>query len=180
MERDDLATDREGTDRRQFLRKAGVVAWTIPAMQVVNMTGALAGEVNTSVTTTSTPPTTRPPEPCEDTTTLRLKAKPTDGGWVWEDAGNPGKNDCIQDGFDSGINPTTASLPVYVSGDLESVKVSHELDDCWIVKGYHKAGSPNQGQACWPAEVAADGSYAVFTAGDKEISHIELLVECCV
>ena len=58
-------------DRRDFLKKAGTVAWAVPAMQAVNMASAAAG-VEGSVVSTTRPPastttttTTEAPEPCE-------------------------------------------------------------------------------------------------------------------
>jgi hypothetical protein len=54
------ADDQSGTSRRDLIKK-GVVAglWAAPAMQVINMSGSLAGQVTSSVVTTA--PTTRPP-----------------------------------------------------------------------------------------------------------------------
>lgn len=166
----------EGNGRRDFLKKAGVAAWTIPAVQVVNMTGALAGDTNTSVTTTTVPPTTRPPRPCQEYVMYRLKAEPKGDGWTW--VKGEGRNDCLTGGDWSDLVPD--SIPVFIKGDIEQVTVSHELKDCKIKYAAHKAGSPNQGVACFEAKIAGDGSYAVFTKGDKDISHIELVVACCV
>ena len=121
----------EGNSRRDFLKKAGVAAWTVPAVQVVNMTGALAGDVNTSVTTTTPPPTTRPPE-CKDVY-YRLKAEPSGDGWVWKTG--KGNQDCLTDPKWIDLDPS--NLPVKIEGTVEKVTVSHKLEDCAIVKAYH-------------------------------------------
>lgn len=166
----------EGNSRRDFLKKAGVAAWTVPAVQVVNMTGALAGEVNVSVVTTTTPPTTRPP--CEEVY-FRLKAEPKGEGWVW--VKGEGRNDCLKDGPWEALIPD--GLPVRISGDEEQVVVEHRLPNCYIYKAYHKAGSPNQGEACFAAKIEDDKQgygKAIFTAQPKGISHVELIVCCCI
>ncbi len=157
---------RRTTDRRQFLTQTGKVAWMVPALQVVNMTGALAGEFNTSVTTT-TPPTTRPGD-CVDVL-YRLKAEWTGDGWVW--VKGEGSNDCLVGGDWTDLVPT--DLPVTITGDSELVVVTHELPDCEITAASHKAGT-----ACVAADV--DGASATFTAGARAISHVELVVTCCV
>ena len=171
----DSMDDGGNVDRRDFLKKAGVVAWTIPAMQVVNMGGALAGVdgVNTSVTTTTVPPTTLPPR-CEDFY-YRLKADLTDGGWVW--IKGQGENDCIKGDY---LDLVPDGIPLGISGDAESATVKHELENCEIVKAYHKAGSPNQGEACFEGQIGDGGSYATFTAQQHGISHVELIIKCCV
>lgn len=168
----------EGNSRRDFLKKAGVAAWTVPAVQVVNMTGALAGEVNVSVVTTTTPPTTRPPD-CREVY-FRLKAEPSGRGWVWTKG--EGRNDCITGGDWEALVPD--GLPISIEGDEEKVVVKHEIPDCYIVRAAHKAGSPRQGTACFAAEINdkkdEPGGYAIFTAQDKGISHVELIVCCCI
>lgn len=155
------------TGRREFLRQTGKVVWTVPALQVVNMTGALAGEFNTSVTTTTMPPTTRPVD-CVDVL-YRLKAEWTGAGWLW--VKGEGANDCLVGGEWTDLIPT--DLPVTITGDDESVVVTHQLPDCAITMASHKAGT-----ACVAAEV--DGVSATFTAGARAISHVELVVTCCV
>ena len=51
----------EHTDRREFLKKAGAVAWVVPTLQVVNMASAAAGgdggTTGSVVVTTTRPPT---------------------------------------------------------------------------------------------------------------------------
>ena len=47
----------EGNSRREFLKKAGTVAWVVPTVQVINMAAASAG-VDGSVVTTTVPPST--------------------------------------------------------------------------------------------------------------------------
>ena len=63
--------------RRQFLKRAGVVAWTVPTLQVVNMAAAAAGQTagsvvvtapSTTATTTSTTTTTTTTPPCQPVT----------------------------------------------------------------------------------------------------------------
>lgn len=164
----------EGNSRRDFLKKAGVAAWTVPAVQVVNMSGALAGVTNTSVTTTS-PPTTAPKPPCTEFVYYRLKADWNGGGYTWTKG--EGNQDCLTGGDWEDLIPN--GLPIFVDGDDEMVEVSHELPGCEIYMAMHKAGSARQGQHCFPATIAADGSSAVFMKGDKDISHIELIVKCC-
>jgi hypothetical protein len=158
--------DTRDRGRREFLKQAGKAAWTVPAIQVVNMTGALAGTTNTSVTTTTMPPTTRPPE-CVDVL-YRLKAEWTGDGWAW--VKGEGANDCLTGGTWTDLVPT--DLPVMIEGDDELAVVTHDLPDCEITMAAHKAGT-----SCVPAQV--DGTSAIFTAGANAISHIELVVECC-
>ena len=59
----DIRQESQGESRREFLKKAGKVAWVVPTLQVVNMSAALAGGdgTNGSVVVTS-PPTTGGPE----------------------------------------------------------------------------------------------------------------------
>ena len=158
----------EGNSRRDFLKKAGVAAWTVPAVQVVNMTGALAGSVNASVTTTTGPPTTPPPPPCRDEVCYRIKWEVDEQGW---DVGT-GRNDCIENGdcenADGGLFATA-------SGDEEKVTVTiKDGVDCRIVEVGQKAG-----QNCEGGWIAADGKSAEFTQIDKGISHVELILVCC-
>ncbi len=46
--------------RREFLRRAGTVAWVVPAITAVQMTPALAGVETSATTTTSSTSTTVP------------------------------------------------------------------------------------------------------------------------
>lgn len=48
------------TNRRDFLKRAGAVAWVVPTMQVVNMTAAMAGNDGTQASVVDT---TRPEPP---------------------------------------------------------------------------------------------------------------------
>lgn len=49
----------DSSDRRAFIKRAGAVAWAVPAMSALNLSAAVAGEpVNTSVTDTTMGPTT--------------------------------------------------------------------------------------------------------------------------
>ena len=65
MSEGDIRQESQGESRREFLKKAGKVAWVVPTLQVVNMSAALAGGDGTggSVVVT-TPPTTESPR-CE-------------------------------------------------------------------------------------------------------------------
>lgn len=160
---------RATVGRREFLKRAGVVAWTVPAIHVANMTGALAGEVNSSVTTTLPPSSTRPPE-CVDVF-YRLKAEWKDGGWVW--VTGEGANDCLTGGDWSGITPN--GIQVEIEGDDESATVKIKTEDCVIVQASHK-----EALSCVAAEIGGEGSYADFTKDVHGISHVELIIKCCV
>lgn len=161
--------ERGAVDRRGFIKRAGVVAWTVPAIQAANMTGALAGTTNTSVTTSTAPPTTRPGD-CVDVE-YRIKAEWQGGTWVW--VKGEGANDCLVAGDWSEMIPTEPA--VWITGDPEKATVIHELEDCRITQAMHK-----EAKTCVAAEVAPDGSHATFTAVDNGISHVELIVTCCV
>lgn len=166
----------DAVDRRGFIKKAGTVAWTVPAIQVINMTGALAGDVNTSVTTTTLPPTTVPGDCVE--VHYRLKAEWQGDGWVWV-TGNGNGNDCLIGDWQDILPPQG----VYITGDPEKATVTHELPDCEIVKAYHKAGSdksPNQDVECFMGDIADGGGSVTFTKDGPGISHIEFVVKCCV
>ena len=164
-----------GESRREFLKKAGAVAWVVPTMQVVNMASAAAGEATGSMVTTTPPPststttTTEAPE-CEEYVYYRLKANWTGNGWSWDKG--IGANDCIKDG--TPLDGDDLGANISITGDERKATVSHSLPDCEIVKAAHKAG-----QNCLSGMVAADGSYAMFTADPQDISHVELLVKCC-
>lgn len=156
----------EGNSRRDFLKKAGVAAWTVPAVQVVNMTGALAGTANTSVTTTTRPPTTLPP--CIEEVCYRIKWEVDEQGW---DVGT-GRNDCLPNGE---CENADGGLFAHASGDEESVTITIKDGlDCKITAVGQKAG-----QNCEGGSIASDGKSATFTKLDKGISHVELLIECC-
>lgn len=169
-----------GESRRDFLKKAGAVAWVVPTLQVVNMASAAAGTVEASMVTTTPPPststttttTTKPPE-CTDYVYYRLKADWDGQSYVWKDG--IGANDCIKDG--TSLNGADLGAAISVSGTTREAMITHTLADCEIMKAAHKAG-----QACVAGTVAADGSYAKFSAGadGQGISHVEILVKCCV
>jgi hypothetical protein len=167
-----------GESRRDFLKKAGAVAWIVPSIQLVNMASAAAGVDGSVVTTgppsstsTTTTTTTEPPD-CQELVYYRFKANWNGQSYVWD--GGVGANDCITDGFARSGADFGAGLSL--SGDARTATVSHSLPDCGIVMAAHKAG-----QACVAGSVAADGSAATFTAGDgQDISHIEFKVKCCV
>ena len=182
MERDEARV--VGTDRRDFIKKAGVAAWTIPAVQVVNMTGALAGGTNTSVTTTTTP-TTKPP--CE-TVKLRLKAVLGDGdgdGFHWVTSYNEG--DCVKDDIKT-IDPS--NLPIKVGQREGYVVVTHEIRECRILYGAAKGHTLpddqevdiNGNSVCLKGEVGGGGAYVKWRgeAGERGIYQVEVVVECCL
>lgn len=161
-----------GQSRRDFLKKAGAVAWVVPTLQIVNMASAAAGDTTGSMVTTTPPPsTTSGPPDCQELVYYRFKANWNGQAYVW-DAG-VGTNDCIKDGLArSGADFAAITL----SGDARQATVSHSLPDCSIVAAQHKAG-----QACIGGSIAADGSSAGFSAGDgQDISHVEFKVKCCV
>ncbi len=168
----DHTHEASGESRREFLKKAGKVAWIVPTIQVVNMAGAAAGDLNGSaVTTTSTSSTTTEPPECREFVYYRLKADWNGQSYDWQSG--IGANDCITEG--SAIDGDDLGGSLSISGDERSATVRHTLENCEIVRAAHKAG-----QACVEGHVAADGSYAMFEAGDgQDISHVELLVKCC-
>ena len=174
-----------GESRREFLKKAGKVAWMVPTIQVVNMAAAAAGEVNgsvvtttststTSTTSTTTTTTTTEPPRCDNFCTI--KADWTGNGYAWGD-GALGAQACIEGDYDK---CNGGQLGFGWNGDERKVTVTAP-DNCKIIEAYHKAGSVNQPEgACTKAMVANDGSYAMFDAGDdgRDISNIQLLI-CC-
>lgn len=161
----DETHDSAGESRRDFLKKAGAVAWVVPTMQVVNMASAGAsGHVNASPVTTTT---TRPPV-CVEWKTCRIKAD-LDGGWHWDSG--VGRNDCITSGdWEKCDNSQVGAV---VSGDEYSATVTVPRG-CEIVQAMWKAG-----QECHRAEITDGGTRATF-GGGKGISHVELVVRCCV
>jgi len=164
---------RDGQSRRDFLKKAGAVAWVVPTIQVLNMASAAAGATSGSVVTTTAPPsTTIEPPDCQELVYYRFKANWNDQAYVWD--GGVGANDCIKDGLARLGSDFGAGITL--SGTARQATVSHSLPDCSIVMAQHKAG-----QACVGGSIAVDGSAATFSAGDgQDISHIEFKVKCCV
>lgn len=165
-----------GESRRDFLKKAGAVAWVVPTLQVVNMASAAAGDTAGSMVTTTPPPSTSKPPECVEYVYYRLKADWTGNSYQWEDG--IGRNDCIKDG--KPLDGDDLGAAISISGDEREAVVKHSLPDCEIKMAKYKAG-----QDCKDGMVAADGSYAKFSAGpegrdNKDISHVELLVKCCV
>lgn len=174
--REDQGAAMEGTSRREFLRKAGMAAgaaaWTVPTMQVINMAAAGAQENGTSVVATTQAP------PCQTLVLVRLKAAWTVDGYMWTTGVRA--NDCLTEGFDEERDPVTANLPIFIEGDATQAKVTHDLfPACRIVMASHKAGEGDQSDGCVPATIGGEGLYAQFDAVDSEISHVELIVECC-
>ena len=155
----------EGSSRRDFLKKAGVAAWTVPAVQVVNMTGALAGTVNGSVTTSTRPPTT-PPPPCIKEVCYYVKWDV--GQQAWESS--PGQNHCL---VDAECESANGGLFATASGDGESVTVTiKDGVECDIYKAYHK-------EATDCVEASHGDKSVTFVSEEHGISHVELFLVCC-
>ena len=163
----DKSHESSGESRREFLKKAGAVAWVVPTMQIVNMASASAQTNGSVVTTTSPPSTTRPPR-CVEYKTCRVKAD-WDGGWHWDSG--VGRNDCIQDGDWEKCD--AKDMDISISGDERGATVTVGKG-CVIMRAAHKAG-----QDCHPAAISNDGTMARFGSA-KDISHVELVVKCCV
>ncbi len=169
--------------RREFLKKAGAVAWMVPTVQIVNMAAAGAQTTGSMVTTTPPPSTTeatttttttttttQPPGECERYQVCRIKADWTGDGWQWDSG--VGANDCIQNG--DWERCTGPEIGAQISGDNRQAIVT-VLAGCDIVMASHKAG-----QACLPAAVTNQARTATFTANPQDISHVELVVRCCI
>jgi hypothetical protein len=170
----DKPIDNAGESRREFLKKAGAVAWVVPTMQVVNMAAAGAQTSGSIVTTTpgpSTTTTTTTEAPgCTRFRVCRIKADWTGNGWKWDEG--VGANDCIQDGdFEKCLG---SEIGAEISGDERRAVVTVSKD-CEITRAAHKAG-----QACIGASVTNGGRTATFTASPQDISHVELIVKCCI
>ena len=160
----DKSHESSGESRREFLKKAGAVAWIVPTMQIVNMASASA-QTNGSVVTT-----TKPPDPvCVEHKTCRVKAD-WDGGWHWDSG--VGANDCIQSGDWERCD--ARDMDIVISGDEKGATVTVGAG-CEIMRAAHKAG-----RDCLPASISNDGRTARFSANPKDISHVELVVKCCV
>lgn len=170
----DKSHESSGESRREFLKKAGAVAWVVPTMQIVNMASASAIQTNGSVvdttkprgSTTTTTTTTEPPE-CVEYKMCRVKAD-WKGGWHWDSG--VGHNDCIQDGDWEKCD--AKDMDIFISGDERGAKVTVGKG-CVIMRAAHKAG-----RDCHAAEISNDGTYASFSS-EKDISHVELVVKCC-
>jgi len=173
----DKSHDNAGESRRDFLKKAGAVAWVVPTIQIVNMAAAGA-QTNGSIVSTTPPPSTSKPPECTKYVQYRLKADWTGQGYSWTTG--EGAQDCLVGGDWTGLDGDDLGGAISLEGNDKEVVFKHSLDDCKVIKAAHKAGSAQQGEHCYPATVAGDGSYAKFAAADKDISHIELIVECCV
>jgi len=122
--------------RREFLKKAGAVAWVVPTLQIVNMASASAQTNGSMVSTTPPPPstttttttTTKPPGECREYVTCTIKADWTGNGYSWSDGGL-GAKPCVEvvdrkcDGGDLGV---------IISGDERSATVTVP-EDCEIL-----------------------------------------------
>ena len=162
-----------GQSRREFLKKAGKVAWVVPTLSIVNMAAASAGDINGSVVTTSPPTSTRPPTttkpPCRKT--VRVKAKfiqePNgvlrDGnGGMWEWCEQDDGRSCIDrqvdefaDGGDIGImiSPNSNAYEIYVGFRNGS--------PCEFVAaaGYVSGGDNGRDGACVPGGTNDSSAY---------------------
>lgn len=163
----DKSHELAGESRREFLKKAGAVAWVVPTMQIVNMAAASAQTSGSIVTTTkpgsTTTTTTTSKPPCIDTL-CRIKAN-YEGGWQW-DTGQ-GANDCLTGDW-GGCDVRDIGASITGDDKQATVRVS---PNCTILSAKHKGG-----QICVDAVV--DGNSATFTAVGHGISHVELVVEC--
>ena len=191
--------DDEGQSRRQFIRKAGVVAgataWAVPTMQVLNMASAAAGVEGSVV----------PTEPPHGGCTGGFKYIKMEAIYVCND--RPVANDGDDNGCDEGywrwvildrrgciteydhlVNPAERQLPVYISegSDQYHVEIAHRLRHCKIVK----AKAP-VGDRCLQGHIGGQGQYAVFGEaqpdGDENgngrpprLYRVEILLKCCV
>jgi len=133
---------------------------------VVATTWASATTSATSTTTTTT--TTEPPE-CQEYRVCRIKAN-LDGGWHWDSG--VGNNDCIQQG--DWERCLGSEIGATVAGDSSQATVTVP-SHCEIIEAAHK-----EANTCVRASITNDGRTATFTKGDNGISHVELVVKCCV
>jgi len=171
----DNSHESSGESRREFLKKAGAVAWVVPTMQIVNMAAASA-QTNGSVVDTTRPPgsttttTTTKPPPCAPRV-CTIKAEWKDGGWHWSDGSLGNKFVCVKPS-DNTCNG--AKMGAVISGDARNAKVTVP-DECKILEAAHKAATE-----CHKASAISDSMHSAwFTAGKHDISNIQLLVECC-
>jgi len=168
-----------GQSRRDFLKKAGAVAWVVPTLQVVNMAVAGAGDVGGSiVTSTSTSTTTEAPG-CQQYVYCTIKAEWTGNGYSWSD-GALGTKACVTE---QSAQCNGGAEGFQVSGDERSVTVTAPAG-CYIVEAAHKSGSGDADDYCTPASISADQQSATFSAVSddrmKDISNIQMVIKCCV
>ena len=174
----DKSHESSGESRREFLKKAGAVAWVVPTMQIVNMASASAIQTDGSVvdttrphqsTTTTTTTTTEPP-PCEPRV-CTIKAEWNGNGWSWSDGALGNTFECVKP---SDNTCDGGKMGAVISGDARNAKVTVP-DECKILDAAHKASTE-----CHEASAISESRHtAWFTAGDHAISNIQLLVECC-
>ncbi|MCP3975301.1 MAG: hypothetical protein GY720_12520 [bacterium] len=192
----------EGASRREFIKKAGVVAgataWAVPTMQIINMAGASA-QTNGSVvdptrppsSTTTRPPTTHPPKcdywkataiwHCEEPDGHPGAANDGDGRcldgyWMWVDRSGP----CIK-GYPNRVPPKG----VYFGRDSNMYRahVGIELRGCKLVA----IQAPYGDDGCLEGQIVDGGYGAVIGApvaddngnGHHGLKVIEVLIECC-
>ena len=124
----------QDTSRRDFLKRAGAVAWVVPTMQVVNMTAAMAGAdgAQGSVVATSAPP---PPARCRCELSV-LDYWQGDGGWVFKvrlhlSDGCDGRADNVSISVNSSEPPGGVPIEDYYLVAVEQVPatVSVEVHD---------------------------------------------------
>lgn len=178
----DESHETTSDSRREFLKKAGAVAWVVPTLQIVNMASAGAQTTGSMVTTTPPPSTTtttttttKPPG-CQEYITCTIKADWGGNGYSWSD-GSLGAKPCV-DVVDSKCNG--ADLGVTISGDERSVTVTVP-EGCEIIQASHKSGAGEPDDYCTMG--TKNGRSVTFSAEyddrKKDISNIQLLVKCC-
>lgn len=172
----DESRESAGESRREFLKKAGAVAWVVPTMQIVNMAAAGAQTNGSVVDPTPPPSSTKPPEECEDYTICTIKADWNGNSYIWSDGGL-GAKACV-DTADVKCNGN--SLGVIISGDERSATVTVP-EDCEILQAAHKSGSGDEDEYCTAG--TGSGRTRTFSSeydpSKKDISNIQLLVKCC-
>ncbi len=161
-----------GRDRREFLKKAGAVAWVVPTMQVVNMAAAAAGVAGSAVPPPPPPPSTSQGPGCR---TCRLRAVWEPGrGFVWTD-GAVEQGDCLGLPADAEIS-NGASVGARIEGDGTELIV--RLLDPWRAVEY---ASQSVAGECSRGERGDRGRMVTFRGGegDAEIRILELIISTC-
>lgn len=170
-----------GTDRREFLKKAGKVAFVVPAIQVLSMVPAGAQSNGSVVVTTMPSATTAPPTtteaPCEEFIRYRVKGDWNGSSVSWDDGG-VGANDCLKDSsqWDSLGNGGALGVTM-VTVDTDRVQISVS-GDCTIEWVGVKAGNT----VCDTFDLTGQQltSYVIGPYDAPSISHIEVIIKCCV
>lgn len=111
------------------------------------------------------PPKDDPPKDECIETLYRIKSASASS---WESDPGVGAKDCIS----TDAEKADGSLFATISGDKRQQVVTVD-PDCVILEAAFKAG-----QNCHSGTVS--GNTATFDAVDKDISHVELIISCCV